>query len=102
MNTNRKQQVDFSGNQDKPNAKISKEPDSDSSKNNSAPGLFTLDKTPKLNFRASLSPPTELLSTLVKKKPHYIIVLTEEAGPKKKINDNIGEQNIVTGKRIKK
>ena len=30
------------------------------------------------------------------------MVSTEEAKPKKKINGNIGEQNIVTGKRIKK
>ena len=74
----------------------------DSSKNNLAPGLFTLNKTPKLSFKASLLLPTELSSTLIKKKPHYIMVPTEEAGPKKKINSDIREQNIVTGKRIKK
>ena len=47
-------------------------------------------------------PPTELSSTLVKKKPHYKMVPTKEAKLKKKINSNIGEQNIVIGKRIKK
>ena len=35
------------------------------------------------------------------KKPHYIIVLTNKAKPKKKINSNIGEQNVVKGKRLK-
>jgi hypothetical protein len=30
------------------------------------------------------------------------MVPTEEAKLKKKINGNIGEQNVVTGKRIKK
>ena len=74
----------------------------DSSKDNLVLGLLTLDKTPKLSFKASPLPPVELSSTLVKKKPHYIIIPTEEAGPKKKISSNIEEQNIVTGKRIKK
>ena len=94
--------MDFNKNQDKPNAKVNKEPDLDNFKNNSVPGLFTLDKILKLSFRASLLSPVESLSTLVKKKPHYIIIPTEEAGPKKKINSNIRKQNIVTGKRIKK
>jgi hypothetical protein len=58
--------------------------------------------SPPLNLEESLSPPAELSSTLVKKKPHYKIVPTEEAEPKKKINGNIGEQNMVIGKRIKK
>jgi len=35
------------------------------------------------------------------KKPHYIIVLTNKAKLKKKINSNIEEQNIVKGKRLK-
>ena len=35
------------------------------------------------------------------KKPHYIIVLTDKAEPKKKIDGDIGEQNIVKGKRLK-
>ena len=30
------------------------------------------------------------------------MVPTKEAGPKKKIDGDVGEQNIVTGKRIKK
>ena len=47
-------------------------------------------------------PPIKLLSTLAKKKPHYMIVPTEEARLKKKINGNIEEQNIVIGKRVKK
>ena len=94
--------MDFSGNQNKPNTKVSKKPDLNSFKNNSVLGLFTLDETLKLSFKASLLPPVELSSTLVKKKLYYIIVPTEEARPKKKINSNIGEQNIVTGKRIKK
>ena len=44
----------------------------------------------------------EFLSILAKKKPHYKIVFTKEAEPKKKINSNIGEQNVVIKKRIKK
>ena len=50
----------------------------------------------------SLLPPIELLSTLVKKKPHYIIVFTKKARLKKKINGNIKKQNIIIGKKIKK
>ena len=94
--------MDSSGNQDEPNAEVSKELDLDSSKGDSAPGLFTPDKTPELSFRASPLPPVESSSTLVKKKPHYKMVPTEKAEPKKKINGNIGEQNVVTGTRIKK
>ena len=63
----------------------------DSSKDNLVLGLLTLDKILKLNFKMSLLPPVKLLSTLVKKKPHYIIVFTEEARLKKKIDSNIGE-----------
>jgi len=48
------------------------------------------------------SPLIKTLDTLVKKKPHYKIVLVEEAEPKKKIDGNVGEQNVVIGKRIKK
>ena len=40
------------------------------------------------------------LKTLVK-KPHYNIVLINKAKLKKKINSNIGEQNVVKGKRLK-
>ena len=49
-----------------------------------------------------MSLPIKLLNTLVKKKPHYIIVPTKEAELKRKINSDIGEQNIVIRKRIKK
>jgi hypothetical protein len=58
--------------------------------------------SPLLNLKESLSLPIELLSTLVKKKLYYKIVPTKEAEPKKKINSNIEEQNVITGKRIKK
>jgi len=40
------------------------------------------------------------LKTLVK-KPHYIMVPTNKSKPEKKINGNIGEQNIVKEKRLK-
>ena len=50
----------------------------------------------------SLSPPAELLNTLVKKKLYYKMVFIKKAKPKKKINGNIGEQNIVIKKKIKK
>jgi hypothetical protein len=53
------------------------------------------------NLGKSLSLPTKSSSTLAKKL-YYKIVLTKEAKPKKKIDSNIKEQNIVTGKRIKK
>ena len=46
--------------------------------------------------------PTELSSTLVKKKLYYKLVPTKEAELKKKINSNVGEQNVVIEKRIKK
>ena len=87
--------MDSSKNQKKPNININKKEDL-------TPGLSTLEKTPKPIFRASLLLPTKSSSTLIKKKPHYKIVPTEEAKPKKKINRNIGEQNMVTGKRVKK
>ena len=96
MDTNRKQLVDSSRNQEEPDIDVNKK------QNNSTPGLLTLDKIPELSFRESLLPPIKSLSTLVKKKPYYKMVSTKEAKPKKKINSNIGEQNIVTGKRIKK
>jgi len=35
------------------------------------------------------------------KKQHYVIVPTNKAKLKKKINGDIGEQNIVKGKRLK-
>ena len=58
--------------------------------------------SPPIDLGESLLPPAESLNTLVKKKPHYIMVPTKEAELKKKINSNIGEQNVVIGKRIKK
>ena len=63
----------------------------DSSKDDLVLGLFTPDKIPELSSRAFLLLPVELLSTLVKKKPHYIMVFTEEAKPKKKIDSDIGK-----------
>ena len=86
--------MDSSGNQEKPNINISKD--------NLAPGLSTLNKTLEPTSRASPSPPIKSSSTLVKKKPHYKMVSTKEAKPKKKIDGDIKEQNIVIGKRIKK
>ena len=41
------------------------------------------------------------LNTLVKKKPYYVIVLTNKSKLKKNIISNIGEQNMVQGKRLK-
>ena len=48
------------------------------------------------------SPPIKPSNTSAKKKPNYIIIPAEEVKLKKNINSNIGEQNIITGKRIKK
>ena len=53
-----------------------------------------------IDLGESLLPLTKPLNTLAK-KPNYIIVFTKEIKLKKKINSNIGEQNIVKGKRIK-
>ena len=94
--------MDFGGNQDKPNAEVNKELDLDGSKNNLILGLPTLDETPELSSRVSPLPLVKSLSTSAKKKLYYVMVPTEEARPKKKINDNIGEQNVVIKKRIKK
>ena len=55
-----------------------------------------------INLGESLLPLIKLLSTLVKKKPYYKMVPIKEAKLKKKINSNVGEQNIVTKKKIKK
>ena len=55
-----------------------------------------------IDLGESLLPPIESSNTLVKKKPYYMMVFAEEAKPKKKINSNIGEQNIIIRKRIKK
>ena len=83
MDTNGRQYINFSRNQKGPNININKD--------NLAPGLPTLDKTLELIFKLSLSPPTKLSSTLVKKKLYYKMVSTKEAEPKKKINSNIGK-----------
>ena len=111
MDTNRRQ-VESNGNQNEPNIKSSKQLDSESSKDDLALGLLTPDKTPEPNYRAplslpidireSLSPPAKSLNTSVKKKPHYITVPTKEAELKKNIDGDIGEQNVVIRKRIKK
>ena len=53
------------------------------------------------DLKESLLPPAESLSTSAKKL-YYVIVPTKEAKLKKNINGNIGEQNIVLKKRIKK
>ena len=55
-----------------------------------------------IDLEESLLPPIESLNTLVNKKLNYIMVSDEEAKLKKKIISDIGEQNVVTGKRIKK
>ena len=47
-------------------------------------------------------PPIEFLNSLIKKKLYYKIVPTKEAELKKKINSDIGEQNIIIKKSIKK
>ena len=52
-----------------------------------------------------MEPPLPLiksLNTVVKKKPYYKIVSIKETKPKKKINSNVEEQNIIIEKRIKK
>jgi len=112
VDTNGRRQVDSGGNQDEPSLESSEQPDSESSKDDSAPGLPTPDETPEPNHGAppslptdpgeSPSPPAESSNASVKKKPHYVMVPAEEAEPKKKINGDVGEQNVVTGKRIKK
>ena len=88
--------MESSGNKEEPNIKSSKQQDL-SSKDNLALGLPTLNKTPEPN---SLKPLLPSLNTLVK-KPHYILVPTNKAKLKKKINGDIGEQNIVKEKRLK-
>ena len=99
MDTNKKQQVDSGGNQDKPSTEVSEELDLDSFKDDLAPGLFTLGETPKPNYKAplslpidlkeSLSPPVKSLNTSAIKKLYYIIVPAKKAELKKKIVGNI-------------
>jgi len=88
--------VKSSGNKKEPNIKSSKQQDL-SSKDDLALGLSTLNKILKPNLPKPLLPS---LNTLVK-KPYYILVPTNKAKLKKKINGNIGEQNVVKGKRLK-
>ena len=57
---------------------------------------------PPINLGEPLLPLIKSLNTLVKKKPYYKMVPIKEAKLKKKINSNVGEQNIVTKKKIKK
>ena len=90
--------MDSSKNQEE----VNKEQDLNRSKDNLVPELPTLDKTPEPSSRESLLLPIKSSSSLTKRKPHYKIVPTEKAKPKKKINGNIGEQNVVIEKRIKK
>jgi hypothetical protein len=109
--------VDSSGNQKKSNIGSSIKWDLNSSKDNSAPGLPTLDKTPELSSKAPPSPqsnpretpslsdqeeppllPIKPSNTSAKKKLNYIIVPAKEVVPKKNINSNIEEQNIVKKK----
>jgi hypothetical protein len=113
-------QVDSSGNQKEPDIDVSEEQNSNSFKDDLAPGLPTPDETLELSSRAPLSPqsspgetpslsdqeeppspPIKPLNTSAKKKLNYIIVPTEEVKPKKNIDGNIEEQNIVKEKRIK-
>ena len=61
------------------------------------PGLLTLDEI----LKPDLLKPLQLSSNTLVKKLYYIIVLTNKAKLKKKINSNIGEQNVVKGKRLK-
>jgi hypothetical protein len=89
--------VDSSRNQKESNIKSNKQQDL-SFKDDLTPGLPTLDKILEPD---SLEPPPLSSNTLAKKKPHYIIVPTNEAEPKKNIIGNIKEQNIVKGKRLK-
>ena len=111
VDINGRRLVDSSGHQEGLNIKGSKGLDLNGFKDNLAIGLFTPDKILKPNYRApllllidleeSLLPPIESLSNSTKKL-YYVIVLTEEAELKKNINGDIGEQNVVLGKRIKK
>jgi hypothetical protein len=88
--------VDSSGNQEEPNIKSSEQPDL-SFKDDLTLGLPTLDETPE----PDLPEPLLFLNTLAKKKPHYVIVLTNKAELKKNIVGNIGERNVIKGKRLK-
>ena len=102
VDTDGRRQVDSGGNQDEPDAEVSEEPDLNNSKDNSATGLFTPNETPKPSLKASPLPLAKSLKTSANKKSHYIMVPTKKAKLRKKIDGNVGEQNIIKGKRIKK
>jgi len=57
VDTDGRQQVDFSGNQNKP--EVSEESNSDSSKDDLAASLFTPNETPKPSFGAPLLLPID-------------------------------------------
>jgi hypothetical protein len=96
VNTEGRRQVESGGNQEEPNIENSEQPDL-SSKDDSTPGLPTPDETPEPD---SPEPPPPSSNTSAM-KPHYVMVPTDEAEPKKKIDGDVGEQNVVTGKRTK-
>ena len=89
--------MDSGGNQEEPNIKSSKQLDL-SSKDDLTLGLSTLDEIPEPNLPEPL---LLSLNTSAKKKPYYIMVLTNKAKLKKNIVGDIGERNIVKGKRLK-
>ena len=60
VDTDGRRQVDSGGNQDEPNIESSEQPDSESSKDDSAPGLLTPDETPEPNHGAPPSLPTDI------------------------------------------
>ena len=97
VDTEERRLVESGGNQEEPDIESSERPDSHLSKDDSTPGLPTPDKTPEPN---SPEPPLSS-NTSAKKKPHYVMVPTDEAEPKKKIGGDVGEQNVVKGKRLK-
>ena len=94
VDTEERRLVESGGNQEESDIESSEQPDSHLSKDDSTP---TPDKTPEPN---SPEPPLSS-NTSAKKKPHYVMVPTDEAEPKKKIDGDVGEQNVVKGKRLK-
>ena len=99
--TKGRQLVNSGRNQKEPKIESSKELDLNSSKDDLAVGLPTLDKILELNYKEppllpidleeSLLLPIESLNTLANKKLNYMMVFNEEAELKKKIIGNIGE-----------
>ena len=68
-----------------------------SSKDDLTLGLPTLDKI----LEPNLLEPLLSLNTLVKKKLYYNLVPADKAKLKKNIIGNIGERNVIKGKRIR-